>query len=530
MRTYKGIMASSGMVIGPVERIDRGAVGLHRIVSDPFRERALYEAAIVLAKDELQRLQQHAQGNDADILIFQIALLEDESFTNEIGDYIAAGAGSAAAVERAEQIFAGRLNNVDDAYIRERSVDVRDACRRVIDILDGRPRRRLHLDHPVILAADVFFPTDLLSVDRKLILGLASDNDSETSHAAIMARSMGIPAVCRLGEGVAALSAGRQAILDAGNAMLVLDPTPQQLAAAHRRMVRLAKAAQTPDPLAGVPCRTKDGTSFVMLSSANISSPEQISAGIKAGASEVGLIRTESMFVNAVPEEEQYQAYLSCMEHAGGRPVAIRTGDAGATDNMVWTDGMQIEADYDEMLHTQLRALLRAAARGKLRVVVPMVRDTTAWETFLQKVETCKQELRERGETFREDMPIGCMIEIPAAALLAGDLIDHGADFLTIDIDDLTRCTFGILRKDAKRDFSLDTPAVMRLVRTILLSAAQRNTPIYLCGIAGADLESIPAFLHAGARGFCTEPAFLNALKAKLIQEDLSTPPDCLPE
>ena len=191
---------------------------------------------------------------------------------------------------------------------------------------------------------------------------------------------------------------------------------------------------------------------------------------------------------------------------------------------------MQIEADYDEMLHTQLRALLRAAARGKLRVVVPMVRDTTAWETFLQKVETCKQELRERGDTFREDMPIGCMIEIPAAALLAGDLIDHGADFLTIDIDDLTRCTFGILRKDAKRDFSLDTPAVMRLVRTILLSAAQRNTPIYLCGIAGSDLESIPAFLHAGARGFCTEPAFLNALKAKLIQEDLSTPPDCLPE
>ncbi len=107
---------------------------------DPFRERALYEAAIVLAKDELNRLQQHACGQDADILMFQIALLEDESFTNEIGDYIAAGAGSAAAVERAEQIFAGRLKNVDDDYIRERSVDVCDACRRVVDILDGRPQ------------------------------------------------------------------------------------------------------------------------------------------------------------------------------------------------------------------------------------------------------------------------------------------------------------------------------------------------------------------------------------------------------
>ncbi len=528
MRTYKGIMASSGLVIGPVERIDRGAVGLHRIVSDPFRERALYEAAIVLAKDELQRLQQHAQGDDADILIFQIALLEDESFTNEIGDYIAAGAGSAAAVERAEQIFADRLNNVDDEYIRERSVDVRDACRRVIDILDGRPRRRLHLDHPVILSADVFFPTDLLSVDRKMILGLASDTDSETSHAAIMARSMGIPAVCRLGAGVAALANGHQAILDAGNAMLVLDPTPQQLAAAHRRMVRLDQAAQKPDPLASVPCRTKDGTSFIMLSSANISSPEQIAAGLQAGATQIGLIRTESLFLKAATEEEQYQSYLECMEHAQGAPVTIRTGDAGATDNMVWTDGMQIDVDYDVMLHTQLCALLRAAAKGKLRVVVPMVRDTTAWETFLQKVEQCKQELRERGEPFREDMPIGCMIEIPAAALLAGDLIDHGADFLLIDIDDLARCTFGILRKDVKRDCALDTPAVLRLVRTILLAAAQRDTPVCLCGLAGSDLESIPTYLHAGARAFCTEPAFLSTLKAKLIQQDLSTPPASL--
>ena len=140
MQTFQGLAVSDGLTVGPVVRIDRSAAGLHRIVCDPFRERALYEAAIVLAKDELNRLQQHACGQDADILMFQIALLEDESFTNEIGDYIAAGAGSAAAVERAEQIFAGRLKNVDDDYIRERSVDVCDACRRVVDILGWPPQ------------------------------------------------------------------------------------------------------------------------------------------------------------------------------------------------------------------------------------------------------------------------------------------------------------------------------------------------------------------------------------------------------
>ncbi|MFZ2416741.1 MAG: phosphoenolpyruvate-utilizing N-terminal domain-containing protein, partial [Gemmiger qucibialis] len=188
MQTFQGLAVSDGLTVGPVVRIDRGAAGLHRIVCDPFRERALYEAAIVLAKDELNRLQQHACGQDADILMFQIALLEDESFTNEIGDYIAAGAGSAAAVERAEQIFAGRLKNVDDDYIRERSVDVCDACRRVVDILDGRPSRRLHLTEPSILVAELFYPSDLFGQAPGMILGLASETDSETSHAAIMAR------------------------------------------------------------------------------------------------------------------------------------------------------------------------------------------------------------------------------------------------------------------------------------------------------------------------------------------------------
>ena len=155
MHTYTGVPASPGIVAGPVEQIDHGTTGLHRIVCDPFRERALYDVAVVLAKDELRRLSQRAKGPDADILLFQIALLEDESFTNEIGDYIAAGAGGAAAVERAEQIFANRLKNVDDEYIRERSVDVCDVCRRVVDILDGRPRegcgRHICRPYPVAL-------------------------------------------------------------------------------------------------------------------------------------------------------------------------------------------------------------------------------------------------------------------------------------------------------------------------------------------------------------------------------------------
>lgn len=253
MQTFQGLAVSDGLTVGPVVRIDRGAAGLHRIVCDPFRERALYEAAIVLAKDELNRLQQHACGQDADILMFQIALLEDESFTNEIGDYIAAGAGSAAAVERAEQIFAGRLKNVDDDYIRERSVDVCDACRRVVDILDGRPSRRLHLTEPSILAAELFYPSDLFGQAPGMILGLASETDSETSHAAIMARSMGIPAVFQLGKGVAAAAAGCRAVVDAEHAQLIIDPTAAQLRQVKARRQELQNSNALPDPLAAAP-------------------------------------------------------------------------------------------------------------------------------------------------------------------------------------------------------------------------------------------------------------------------------------
>lgn len=253
MHTYTGVPASTGIVVGPVEQIDHGTTGLHRIVCDPFRERALYDVAVVLAKDELRRLSQRAKGPDADILLFQIALLEDESFTNEIGDYIAAGAGGAAAVERAEQIFAGRLKNVDDEYIRERSVDVCDVCRRVVDILDGRPRRRLHLKRPSILVADRFFPSDLFSLDRRMVLGLASDQDSTVSHAAIMARSMGIPAVVQLGGGTAAMAVGHRAILDADNGTLIVEPDGAQIAQADCKIALSRLHGQKPDPVSAMP-------------------------------------------------------------------------------------------------------------------------------------------------------------------------------------------------------------------------------------------------------------------------------------
>lgn len=520
MLKFTGLKASPGVVVGPVERIDHGTAGLHRIVSDPFRERALYEAAIVLAKDELRRLQQFASGADADILMFQIALLEDDSFTTEIGDYIAAGAGSAAAVERAEQIFAGRLKDVDNDYIRERSVDVCDACRRVVNILDGRPRRRIHLTKPSILASDVFYPSDLFSLDRRMILGLVAEEDSDTSHASIMARSMGIPAMVRLGSGMATRAEGQRAILDAEEAVLVLSPTPEQLAKANGRAALWAARAQTRDPLADLPCLTKDGTPFALLASASVSTPEEILAGPRVGAVGIGLLSTASLQVNGYNEQRQYCAYLGCLSMADGAPLVFRINDPDQSTVQDAAPPLDSATRW-QMFRTQMCALLRAGAGASMQMVVPLVSSVEEWDETMRAIDRCRADLNVRGEPYRTDQPFGCIIEIPSAALLAEELIEHGAAFLAIDIDDLARYTCAAQRGAGTREYRVDNPAVLRLVQSVLEVAQRTKTPVYLCGLTRAAIPAVPAYLKIGARAFCTEVAYLNDLKAQLLETDL---------
>ena len=465
MYTFTGVSASPGIVMGPVEQIDHGTAGLHRIVCDPFRERALYDVAVVLAKDELRRLSQRAKGPDADILLFQIALLEDESFTNEIGDYIAAGAGGAAAVERAEQIFAGRLNNVDDEYIRERSVDVCDVCRRVVDILDGRPRRRLHLKRPSILVADRFFPSDLFSLDRRMILGLASNQDSTVSHAAIMARSMGIPAVVQLGDGVAALAAGHLAILDASagdTGTFIVQPSGTHMAEADCKIAQSRLHGRTPDPVAALLCLTKDGTAFRLLAATNASSePDE---PLPQGAAGIGLLRTESVILDDLSEDAQFERIKEKLQCSDGAMIAVRTCDTSADDDSPWTAEITKRLHGHRLFWPQIKALLRAAPYGDLRVLFPMIAGVEDWETCLKEVDNCRDELH-RNSPDVTIPPLGCIVDMPSAALLAGELIEHGAQMLAIDIEDLTRYTLGLVQDATAAANRVDNPAVQRLVK-----------------------------------------------------------------
>ena len=517
MHTYTGVPASSGIVAGPVEQIDHGTTGLHRIVCDPFRERALYDVAVVLAKDELRRLSQRAKGPDADILLFQIALLEDESFTNEIGDYIAAGAGGAAAVERAEQIFAGRLSNVDDEYIRERSVDVCDVCRRVVDILDGRPRRRLHLKRPSILVADRFFPSDLFSLDRRMILGLASNQDSTVSHAAIMARSLGIPAVVQLGDGAAAMAAGRRAILDADNGTMIVDPDGAQIAQADCKIALSRLHGSKPDPVAALPCLTKNGQAFRLRPTCNISDSDFPHV---YGAAGIGWVRTETALLYDQSVETQTSRLKQLLAAAEGVPVMVRSCDTRADDDAPWTGEMAARMQGHRLFKPQVKALLRAAAQGDLRVVFPMISGVADWDACVQEVSDCRDELLGEGcEVGR--LMLGCVVDMPSAALMAGDLMEHGAQLLAVDIEDLTRYTLGLLQNPTQATTQLANPAVLRLVQGIVEQAKQRGVQVILCGVTVAAVAAMPEYLKLGIRTFSAEPAAILPLKKVMMEQEI---------
>lgn len=530
MQIITGTKASPGVTLGPVVKIDRGVIGLHRIIHDPFRERALYEAAIVLAKAELRQLQQNAKGQDADIFMFQIALLEDESFTNEIGDYISAGAGSAAAVERAAQIFAARLDNVDDAYIRERSVDVRDACRRVVDILDGRPRLKLNLLRPAVLAADQFYPSDILSVDRGMVLGLLSDTDSMTSHAAILARSLGIPALVQLGDGVAEAADGHQIVLDAETGELVLDPGPVQIAQANHRMAQIRRRSEKPNSLACEPCVTKDGTAFRLW--ANCNDAEGIETARHNGASGIGLLRSEPLLMHEPNEDQQFFHYVNCVAAAGGAPVVVRTYDTGveridgsAGENpALGLRGVRLMESRRDRFDQQICALLRAGKLGDLRVLLPMVGGTEDWDACMREVEHCKELLRERGVDFNPELSFGCLVEVPAAALCAGELLDHGAQFMMIGMNDLVQYVCAADRSDVRLApyYRADNAGVRRLMQMVLEECERRGKPVYISGLSVETPPYTEIYMRMGFRALSVEVPCLYDVKSCLMNLDLS--------
>lgn len=529
-----GVAASAGLAVGTIKRIHRARTGLTRVVLDCAREKALFEAAILLAKDELSQLEQRADSKDKDIFLFQRVMLDDKGLLDEISKAIDSGIGSAAAVERAAEIYIRRIRSIENEYLRERATDVQDACQRVVNILDGRPRETLHLSQPAIVAANEIYPSDIVSVDKGLILGIVTASGSAQGHAAIISRTMGIPAIVQAGEEFLEECDGQMAALDGFSGELFLSPDqPTKARFLHRIRLR-TRQEQKLEALKKAPCITPDGKEVCLL--ANCSCPEDIELAMEKGADGVGLLRSEFMLMaGKMPtEQEQYIFYRRCLEAAGGKPVTVRTFDIGADKEVegishqednpaLGLRGIRLCLARQDLLQPQLAALLRAAVHGPLKIMFPMIATPEEFQQAMQVVEQVKKQLWTRGVSFSEEVPIGTMIETPAAALMAEQLAPL-CDFFSIGTNDLIQYAHAADRVNplVAQYYPTFSPAVHALIQMAVDAANKNHISISVCGESAANPSIARHYVDMGIKNLSMAVVSLLEVKESLMESSPS--------
>ena len=534
MKIYKGASASPGLVLGQVSRLEHH---IETSGSGPFRperELQLLADAVHTAQNELNSMAERAASTEQAILQFQSMMLDDEGMMSEVRFCINAGISASAAMNQVGQRYADQLANMkDNPYMQLRSVDILDAPRRVINILNNRPRVWLALDHPVILAAERLMPTDLFSVPSGMILGVITAEGSGQSHAAIIARAMNIPGIVQVGRDFLDDCDGRTVILDATKGECILDPDAIARQQAETRICELQRENEEMNQLRSLPNYTRDGAAFELL--ANCFGPEDIDTAMQSGARGVGLLRSSYMMLpgRILDEQEQYFFYCSCLAAANGCPVTVRTFDFGADRTMadayqglqsskLGLRGIRNSLRQPHQFETQICALLRAAARGPLRVMFPMVTDVEDWDAAMRIVEHCRQNLRERGVPFNEKTPFGVMLSIPSACLTAEEFVEHGCDFLVIGTNDLTQYTHAADRElaSAERYYRPASPAMKKLITMVMEVAETHHVPVTICGLAVGSPSNTVQYLALGLRSFSVSPQNLLSVKQALLEAD----------
>ena len=534
MKICKGVSASPGLVLGQVSRLERHVETFSTGPFDPERELRQLEDAVRTAQSELDCMAERAASTEQAILQFQSMMLDDEGMMNEVRFCIKAGISAAAAMDKVGQRYADQLANMkDNPYMQLRSVDILDATSRVINILGNRPRMWLALDHPVILAADRLMPTDLFSVPSGMILGVVTTEGSGQSHAAIIARAMNIPGIVQVGPEFLDDCDGRTMILDATKGECILDPDAATRQQAEARICELQRENEEMRVLGRQPGYTRDGAAFELL--ANCFGPEDIDTAMQSGARGVGLLRSSYMMLpgRILDEQEQFYFYSSCLAAAQGCPVTVRTFDFGADRTMadayqgvqsskLGLRGIRNSLRQPRQFETQICALLRAAARGPLRVMFPMVTDVEDWDAAMHIVEHCRRSLRERGVPFNEKTPFGVMLSVPSACLTAEEFVAHGCDFLVIGTNDLTQYTHAADRElaSAERYYRPASPAMKKLITMVMEAAKAGSVPVTICGLAVGNPVNTVQYLQMGLRSFSVSPQNLLHTKKALLEAD----------
>lgn len=533
----QGKTASTGFAIGPLVRLEEADVTDQLDTTTSDDEQEPLRAAMAKAEADLEALAKVASGDGAEILSFQREMLTDPALIEDVLIKIEQGQSALSAWEEGleEQIVG--YEEADDDYFRARASDLTDLKDRVARALLGLSDKTLELPDGAILLAGDLTPSRFLALDHEKLGGVALLHGSVNSHVSMLARARGLPMVVSLCQSMETVKGhATEAILDTERGLLVAMPTSATRSAYEERHAETVKLSNTAEKAKHQPAITRDGHLIDVL--INIDDPDAIDDETLGAADGVGLLRTEFLFLthqHLPNEDEQYQAYSKLLDRIADRQAIIRTLDVGGdkplpglgqakeANPFLGLRGIRLCLEHEALFRVQVRALLRAAWRRPLRVMLPMVTVQAEIDQAKAIFEACLSELQAEGIK-AELPPIGIMIETPAAAIA----VDHlDADFYSIGSNDLIQYVMAAARdaSGAVGDL-LDPghPAIKRLIGRVVAHGHALGREVSLCGDMASDPALLPSLLHAGLRKLSVAPAALGRIKAEIGKVDLARP------
>lgn len=536
MITIKGKSVFGGVSIGKIMFYKRNEKVIKRThVDDVDAEWKRFCDAKDTAVSQLKELYDKAieDVGEANAMIFEIhqMMLEDLDYLESIENIIRTQEVNAEfAVATTADNFAQMFAAMDDAYMQGRAADVKDVSERVLDILCGVSGGMKEMTEPCIIAADDLAPSETVQLDKSKVLGFATMYGSSNSHTAILARTMNIPAVIGLGEDLLTKYDGKMAVIDGFTGMLYIDPDEETMKVMEEKRAKDQEQKALLEQLKGKENVTKSGQKINVY--ANIGNVSDVGAVLKNDAGGIGLFRSEFLYLensDFPTEEQQFAVYKQVAENMAGKKVIIRTLDIGA-DKQVDYFGLDKEENpalgyrairicltRKEIFKTQLRALYRAAMFGNISIMFPMIISVAEVHEIKAIIAEVKEELKNEGIPFKDDVELGVMIETPASVMISRELAKE-VDFFSVGTNDLTQYTLAIDRQNAKMDKFYDPhhPAVLAMIKMAADNAHAEGAWIGICGELGADLELTEEFLKMGLDELSVSPAMVLPLRKRI--------------
>ena len=519
----KGIAASNGIAIAKAFKlIEPELTVVKATISDVEAEINLYKEALVKTTEELQKIKVKAAQNlseeEAAVFDAHINMANDPELLSQTTDKIKSESVNAAyAFDEVSNMFIMMFESMDNEYFRERAADIKDIKKRILAHLLGvKVNDPSTIDEQVVIIAEDLTPSDTAQLDRNFVKGFATNIGGRTSHSAIMARSLEIPAVVGTKTILEDVKDGDMIILDGLEGNVIVNPTAEQVA--HYEEVAKQYEAQKAEwaKLKNEKTVSKDGQHVELA--ANIGTPKDVEGVLANGGEAVGLYRTEFLYMgrdNFPTEEEQFEAYKAVLEAMGDKPVVVRTLDIGGDKELPYLHlpkemnpflgyrAIRLCLDDTDLFRTQLRALLRASAYGKLRIMFPMIATLNEFRSAKALLLEEKAKLVAEGVTVSEEIEVGMMVEIPSAAVLA-DQFAKEVDFFSIGTNDLIQYTMAADRMNEKVSYLYQpyNPSILRLVKMVIDAAHKEGKWTGMCGEMAGDQTAIPLLLGLGLDEF----------------------------